>query len=149
MSTFGVCLGIIIFTSMMMSLILLTRKNSTPSLIFLCVEAVCVLTLSIEAIGTKIKKIDVGECVVVDGIKLDTSEVEIVIPGSLSHIDIKVVGTDIKLIDIGTEGVLVYYYHVGRISKQFWRDDPVFVPFEVESKHFNKLFQDYEITVVE
>lgn len=149
MSTFGIVLLIIVLVSFFMSLILISVKDGIVSAVFLCATLICILLCSIEVADTNIKKIDIGETVVVDGIKASENKVEIVLPGSVSHTDIDVYGIDIALVDKGTSGTLVYKYRRGRISKEFVKLEPVFVPFEYESEEFNKLFDGYEINVLE
>lgn len=149
MSTFGSVLVVIAFVSLFMSLVLIPVKDGVVSLVFLCVTLVCMLLCTVEVADTNIKKIDVGETVVVDGIKASENKVEIVLNGSASHTDIDVYGIDIALVDKGTSGTLVYKYKKGRISKELVKLEPIFVPFEYGTKEFDSLFSGYEITVLE
>lgn len=149
MSTFGIALLVIVLVSLFMSLILIPVKDGIVSAVFLCATLICALLCTVEVADTDIKKIDIGETVVVDGIKASVNKVEIILPGSASHTDIDVYGINIALVDKGTSGTLVYKYKRGRISKEFVKLEPIFVPFEYGSEEFNKLFDGYEITVSE
>lgn len=149
MSTFGIILLIIAFTSIFMALVLIPIKDGVVSIVFLFAALVCMLLITVETEDTDIKKIDIGDTVVVDGIKASENKVEIMLQGSASHTDIDVCGIDIALVDKGTSGTLVYKYRKGRISKELIKLEPVFVPFEYESEEFDSLFSGYEITVLE
>jgi hypothetical protein len=149
MSTFGIILLIIALTSIFMALVLIPIKDGVVSIVFLFAVLVCMLLITVETADTNIKKIDVGETVVVDGIKSSENKVEIVLQGSASHTDISVYGIDIALVDKGTSGTLVYKYKKGRISKELVKLEPMFVPFEYGTKEFDSLFSGYEITVLE
>ena len=149
MSTFGTALLVIVIVSLFMSIILIPVKDGIVSAVFLCVTLVCTLLCIVEVVDNDIKKIDVGETIVVDGIKASENKVEIVLNGSASHTDIAVYGIDIALVDKGTSGTLVYKYRRGRISKELVKLKPIFVPFEYGTKEFDSLFSGYEINVLE
>lgn len=149
MSTFGIVLVVTAFVSIFMALVLLPVKDGLVSIVFLFAVLVCMLLVTVETVDTNIKKIDVGETVVVDGIKASENKVEVMLPGSASHTDIDVYGIDIALVDKGTSGILVYPYKRGRISKELVKLGAVFVPFEYKSEEFDRLFSGYEINVLE